>query len=144
MPMTVRVLVVDDEEPMLRSIERLMRGRSLEMHFTSDPGQALSIVAEHKIDIVLADFVMPGLTGIALLKEAKLRFPGITRVLMSGSIDRQAAIDAVNEGGVERMIEKPWPQGELQRVLLELAADVLARRSKVGADPKAALKSFKR
>lgn len=144
MPATVRVLVVDDEEAMLRSIERLMRGRGLEMHFTSTPVGALDIIAERQIDILVTDFIMPDLTGITLLKEAKRRFPGIARVLMSGSLDRQAAIDAINEGGVERMIEKPWPTGELQRILEALAAEVLERRTRANADPRAALKTFGR
>jgi adenylate cyclase len=145
-PVMVRVLFVDDEEHMLRAIERLMRGHGLEVYLEREPLRALDVVADRHIEILVADHMMPGMTGVKLLAAARRKHPRIIRVLMTGSADREVAIDAVNEGGIEHFIEKPWPPGELQRVLVELSMKVLQERMNSEASPNAALaiKSFKK
>ncbi len=85
---TRRLLFVDDEVPILRALERMLRvqRRDWECHFTDDPLRALTIVDEVQPDAVVSDMLMPGLDGAELLLEASRRRPLLARFILSGEV----------------------------------------------------------
>jgi adenylate cyclase len=114
----MRVLVVDDEEALLRVVERTMKTCGVEVFTASDAQRALDIADREQIDVVLTDFGLPKQNGADLLLEIQQRHPRMVRILMSGSMDCAPASTA------DFYLEKPWPPGELQRVLADAAAMV--------------------
>ena len=108
-PTTATVLLVDDEEMVLSSLKTLL---SLETDhdvqaFTS-PAAALAYGAEHPVDVVVSDYLMPDMDGIELLKRFRELRPHAPRVLLTGYADKENAIKAINEVGLFQYIEKPW------------------------------------
>jgi len=121
MPMSDRVatiLIVDDEEMVttaLRSFLQLETSYRV-LTFTS-PAQALQSVDNEPVDVVIADFMMPELDGIAFLKAMREKRPEATRILLTGYADKENAIRAINEAGLYYYLEKPWDNDHLQVVV---------------------------
>jgi response regulator RpfG family c-di-GMP phosphodiesterase len=109
------VLVVDDEEMVLKSI-----GNYLEMEtdyriltFTS-PVTALKSLDKTEVDLVISDYLMPEMNGIEFLLKLKEKFPLATRILLTAYGDKENAIRAINELGLFQYIEKPWDNEQLK------------------------------
>jgi DNA-binding NtrC family response regulator len=121
MPMSDRVatiLIVDDEEMVttaLRSFLQLETSYRV-LTFTS-PAQALQSVDNEPVDVVIADFMMPELDGIAFLKAMREKRPEASRILLTGYADKENAIRAINEAGLYYYLEKPWDNDHLQVVV---------------------------
>ncbi|HEX2022127.1 MAG TPA: response regulator, partial [Candidatus Thermoplasmatota archaeon] len=86
--------------------------------------EALKVLGDRRVDLILSDYVMPGLDGILLLRQARQRAPNVPRVLMTAFADEKVAIRAINEGNVERFLRKPL---ELN-VLSSMVNDLLLER----------------
>lgn len=108
-----RVLFVDDEPNILRSLVRLFRSTEYELLTASSGEQALVMLAEQTVDLVISDMRMPGLDGVSLLREIRARWPEIMRVLLTGYSDLEQTIHAINEGQIYRYLSKPWNDTEL-------------------------------
>jgi len=65
----------------------------------------------------VSDYLMPGLTGIQLLAEARRVQPDATRVLLTGHADKASAIQAINQVGLFQYLEKPWDNAQLLLVI---------------------------
>jgi len=111
------ILVVDDEENVLRSIERLFRREPYRVLTTGDPEEALRIAGQEPIHLVMADQRMPGMTGIELVQRMKEAHPDVMRIVFTGYVDMNTAIDAINKGEVFRFVTKPWQDTELRSVV---------------------------
>ncbi len=83
-----RLLFVDDEVPILRALERMLRShrRDWECHFVDDPARALDLLDELAPDAVVSDMLMPGLDGAEFLTEAARRRPLMARFILSGEV----------------------------------------------------------
>jgi len=103
------VLAVDDNPAVLAALVRLLRPRGLRVLTASHGEEALDLLEEHasSIGVVVSDYAMPGMSGAELLGIVRLRWPEITRVLLSGKADLAAAADAVNEGQLFRLYTQP-------------------------------------
>ncbi len=102
-----RVLVVDDEPCVLSSIERVLR-REFEVCVATSGPEALQMLAEREIPILVTDQRMPGMTGVELLAETHRCAPLTIGILLTGYSDLPAVIEAINIGQVFRYREKPW------------------------------------
>lgn len=120
------VLVVDDE---VRSQEALRRTleEDFEVFCASGAGEALAVLEREMpsaaIRIVLCDQRMPGMTGVDFLKEVRLRWPDVVRIILSGYTDAEDIISGVNEAGIWQYLLKPW-QPEQLLLTLQRAAEV--------------------
>ncbi len=103
------ILFVDDEPLLLKAIENtLFRQRKVwSMEFACSAQQALETLAETSCAVVVADMRMPGMDGIQLLREVKEKYPSIIRIMLTGTVDIQTAVDAINTGEVFRFLSKP-------------------------------------
>jgi len=112
------VLVVDDEPGILASVAELF-GPEYRLFLATEARDALAILDRERVHVVLSDYKMPGMDGIALLIEVKSRYPGVVRVLMTGYADMQLVIRAMNEGEIQRFLSKPFRAFELRRIVEE-------------------------
>lgn len=117
-----RVLFVDDEERILRSLRMLFRGRA-EVLATTSGREAVELVRRHRVHVVVSDQRMPGMTGVDVLREVAACSPSTMRILLTGYADLDAMTASVNEGEIYRFIEKPWNAQHLL-VTVEEAARV--------------------
>jgi DNA-binding NtrC family response regulator len=112
------VLLVDDEEIILTSIRSLlMLEADYDARPFANPAEAAAELQKAPIDIIVSDYLMPGMNGIQLLAEAKRLQPECTRVLLTGHADKASAIQAINEVGLFQYLEKPWDNTQLLLVI---------------------------
>lgn len=121
-----RILFVDDEERILRSLAMQFR-RQYEVITESDPQRALERLKSEKVEIIVSDQRMPGMSGAELLEQASRIAPQSLRILLTGYSDLDAAIDALNSGGIFRYLTKPWDPQEMALTLRQ-AAEIAARQ----------------
>lgn len=115
-----KVLLVDDEERILRSLGLLLR-MQYQVFATSDGHEALAILKREKIHVLISDQRMPIMTGSELLRHAREIAPDTVRILLTGYADADAALEAVNEGEIFRYINKPWGPKELRDTIAQAA-----------------------
>ncbi len=112
------LLIVDDEEMVLSSLRSfLMLETEYEVLTFSSAAEALEAVNGQTIDLVVSDYLMPGMTGIDFLLEVKKLQPYATRILLTGYADKENAIKAINEVGLYQYVEKPWDNNELKLII---------------------------
>ncbi|NOZ24682.1 MAG: response regulator [Nitrospirae bacterium] len=119
---TVKVLVVDDEENILRAISRLLMDEDLDVMTATSGEEALRILGSNRdVGLIVSDQRMPGLTGVDFLEKAREIAPDTIRIMLTGYADVNAAIDAINRGGAYRYVAKPWKDEELVQIIREAA-----------------------
>jgi YesN/AraC family two-component response regulator len=111
------LLVVDDQKMILSALKRLLRGMDVECFFALTGREALSIIENNEIHVILSDLNMPVMNGIELLKRVKEMQPEIIRLILSGNPESQTVLKAINDGNILRCILKPWDNIELITVL---------------------------
>lgn len=114
------VLIVDDEQSILRSLQRVLRNERFHTWSASDAQTALEILGTEPIDIIISDQRMPGMSGTELLTKVKERYPGVIRILFSGYSDFESIISAINDASVYKFISKPWDNKALVSLLDEV------------------------
>ena len=118
------LLIVDDEPGILSSLRRLLRPAGYKIH-TAESGQAGLLVLEQEVvDLVISDMRMPEMDGAKFLEQVRARWPGTTRILLTGYADVNSTIEAINRGEIFRYIAKPWDDNDLMLVV----RDALERR----------------
>jgi DNA-binding NtrC family response regulator len=110
------ILVVDDEPDILFSLDLLLR-REFEVYTASGGAQALEVLRQHPVHVILTDQRMPGMTGAELLERSRADCPDAMRIVFTGYADTRAVIEAINKGQVFRYLTKPWDPDDLRAVL---------------------------
>jgi adenylate cyclase len=123
----VRFLFIDDEDLILSALRRALRREAYDVTFTNDPEDALRIVVEEEIDVVISDHSMPHMTGVEFFAILRRLHDHVIRVMMTGQSDREVTIRAINDGQVQRFIEKPWNNDELRTILTRIDSEVRLR-----------------
>ncbi len=116
----LRILLVDDEERILRTLTMLLK-MQYQVFSTTDGNEALKILKTEKIHVLISDQRMPLMVGTELLRQAKNLSPQTMRILLTGYADVEAALDSVNEGEIFRYINKPWGPKELRDTVADAA-----------------------
>jgi diguanylate cyclase len=110
------LLIVDDEPYILTTLAALL-GQDFDV-LTADSAEAAQPLFERsRIDLVLTDQKMPGMTGVELLEWVRERSPQTVRLLMTGYAELEDAVEAINRGKVYRYLFKPWRADELLQIL---------------------------
>lgn len=102
------ILVVDDDGLFRAAVGDALSGAGYRFSFAEDVPSALAVLRSEPVDVVVADHVMPGLSGLALLTSMRDYMPEPRRILMSGRADVALALSAINQASVFRFIEKPF------------------------------------
>ncbi len=133
-PEPYRILLVDDEPNVLKSLTRVFRQENYQILTAPCADAALALMAAESgpIHMVISDYKMPGMSGAELLKAIKAKYPDCIRIMLTGHADSNAVMGAINEGAVYKFILKPWNDDDL-RVTVGLALEQydLIQRNKV-------------
>lgn len=125
------LLFVDDEENVLNALRRIFLEENYEILTATSGEEAIKIMENNVVHLVISDHRMPGMLGSELLKEIKNRWPETIRIMLTGYADVQAIMGAVNEGAVYKFITKPWNDEDLRlTVSLALQQYVLIQENK--------------
>lgn len=116
---TPRVLLVDDEASILKSISRLLRRESIEPVVTTSPDEALQLFSANGFAAVVSDQRMPGMEGTQLFEHCREIDPDVVRIMLTGYAEISTAAEAINRGAVYRFITKPWNDQELLATVRE-------------------------
>ncbi len=121
--MQSKILIVDDEAAVLRSLERLISRAGYQVITASSGAQALALLADNPVQIILSDFRMPLMCGNELLKAVKKRSPQVVGLILSAYADFDAVVESLNSGIAYKFLQKPWTDhlllAEIQKAELE-------------------------
>ncbi|MBC2397158.1 response regulator RpfG family c-di-GMP phosphodiesterase [Clostridium tetanomorphum] len=104
----ISILFVDDEQKILSSIQRGIIGEKFKGFFANSGKQALEIMEENEISVIVTDMRMPEMDGLQLLKIVKEKYPDTIRMVLSGYAQLTQVIATINKVGVFKFILKPW------------------------------------
>jgi DNA-binding NtrC family response regulator len=114
------VLFVDDEKRILTALKSVFR-REYDVYIAGGGEEALAILAENKVDVIVSDQRMPNMLGNELLTKVRQLYPKTMRLLLTGFMDKEAIIKTINEGEIYRFINKPWRNDEIHKTIAEAA-----------------------
>ncbi|PXX92497.1 two-component system response regulator [Marinobacter vulgaris] len=134
LPPNPRLLLVDDEENILRSLKRTLRKESYDICTATSGDEALSLLNDQRFDLVISDARMPGIDGPTLLSEIKKKWPWCIRILLTGYADINSTIKAINDGQIYRYISKPWDDEELKLVIRQALAFQYSERRRLALE----------
>jgi len=117
------VLFVDDDETVLKSIERCLKDEAYDKYFAKSGEDALEILQREEVHVIVVDMVMPGMGGLELLEIVKKEYPKIVSMALSGYAQPSEAMMAMFEVGVYKFISKPWIFDEDLRTVIRRAID---------------------
>jgi response regulator RpfG family c-di-GMP phosphodiesterase len=123
-----RVLIVDDDELILRALARILDASGYETRCYLAPAEALAAIEIDRPTVIISDYMMPEMDGVTFLKAARARAPNAIRILCTAAEDFKVALQAVNAGEVYRIISKPWHQQELVATISQAAEAARLRR----------------
>lgn len=116
------ILCVDDEPQILSSLKRLFKRNKFEVLLANDGKEALDVLDEKSVDIVISDMRMPGMTGAELFAETAEKYPDTQRILLTGYSDIESSMAAINQGKIYRYLLKPWDEAALNMAVKDAMA----------------------
>ena len=117
------VLFVDDDEIVLKSIEKNIVDEPYDKYFAKSGEDALEILKREEVHVIVVDIVMPGMDGIELLKIIKKEYPKIVSMVISGFAQSADVMLALQQEGFYRFIAKNWTFDEDLRTVIRRAID---------------------
>jgi response regulator RpfG family c-di-GMP phosphodiesterase len=110
-----RVLLVDDEEAVLSALRRVLRQSIADLAIETfcEPSQALLRARDIDFDLVISDYRMPRMDGVAFLRAFRKMQPTCPRMILSAQTDFNALVLAINSARIVRFIVKPWDNAEI-------------------------------
>ena len=115
--MKPNIMFVDDSISVLESLKWIFMDESYHIFLFVSPLKALKVIDSKEFSVVVADQLMPGMTGIEFLKKVKQRSPDTVGIIMSGFVEPKTASNAVNRGVVKRFIQKPLDINEIKHAV---------------------------
>jgi len=113
--MSKKVMIVDDEPKLLRSLSRHLR-RKFDLTTAEGGEEALEQVrTQGPFAVIISDMNMPGMSGVELLEETAKIAPDTVRMMLTGNADQGTATDAINLGGIFHFFNKPVAIEELEK-----------------------------
>lgn len=102
------ILLVDDEEGILKALRRLLKSLEVEIITANNGDEALEVLKNNQISLIISDQRMPKMTGVELLHHSQDISPDSVRILLTGYADIEATIEAINSGAIRYYFNKPW------------------------------------
>ena len=114
--MQYSILYIDDEPDNLLAFKAVFR-RYYTIYSAQSAEEALNILQQVQVDLIISDQRMPRMTGVAFFEHIRDDFPDVIRMILTGYSDVQAIVDAINKGKVYHYITKPWKMEELKVIM---------------------------
>ncbi len=115
--MSKAILFVDDEKAILNSIRREFFGSPYKIYVASSGKEALEILEESPIHLIVSDMKMPGMDGYELLKKVKILYPSVIRLILSGFTDEKTVFKSIYNNLAKLFITKPWKKDDFRKAI---------------------------
>jgi len=113
------ILLLDDEPAIVRALNRALRQDGYKILAATNSTDALKLLANNPVQVILADQHMPDITGAAFMQRIKDLYPATVRIILSSYADLEPVLDAINRGAIYRFFAKPWNDDELRACIQE-------------------------
>ena len=114
--MSARILVVDDEDIVIKSCMRILEGGDYQIDSARDGREALRKVEDSPYDIMIVDIMMPNIGGMEVLRRIKEAYPNVDVIMITGLSQIDTAVQAMKLGAFD-YISKPFEPDELKLVV---------------------------
>ena len=134
---TRTILFVDDEEKVLKSLQRGLLDEPYNCLFANSGQEALHILESNEVHVICTDMRMPEMNGLELLRIVKDKYPQIVRLVLSGYTQVGMLLTAINQGEIFKFITKPWRLEEEFKSIIKQAIDyynLRAERDQLAAE----------
>ncbi|MEM6523849.1 MAG: response regulator [Bacteroidota bacterium] len=131
------IICVDDQQEVLNALEQDLSpfDEKLNVEVCDSGHEVLELIDDidergDLVAVVISDQVMPEMSGVELLKKVEndSRLTHTRKVLLTGQATHQDTIEAINLGGIDRYIAKPWDKTEIRNTIKTLLADYVTRK----------------
>ena len=120
----LNVLFVDDEKNILNALNRELMEETYTKLFAENGEEALKIMSENEIAVIVTDLNMPRITGIELLYTVKKLYPDTVRMILTSYSEISIVLDAIYNGETHRYMTKPWKSSEELKVIINQSIDM--------------------
>ena len=127
----IRILVVDDNPDMAETLADILELKGFTVHAAASGAEALEILQDQPVDILLTDVKMPGMNGLELYRETRKLYPRLITIFMTA----YSADELIQQGmaeGVKTILDKPLDMNFLVR-LLSVHGRIIAEAGKMAA-----------
>ncbi len=121
-PQKLGVLLVDDEEFNLKAIKRTMHGQGFDIYCAGNGEEALKVMKEEDVAIVVSDMRMPKMSGYDLFAAIEEKWPDTLKIILTGYADIDDTLNLLSSASIFRYISKPWDDENLLSTIHEAAA----------------------
>ncbi|MBF0318997.1 MAG: response regulator [Nitrospirae bacterium] len=113
------ILIVDDERDILEALADTFMDDYV-VHKANSAADAMVILENNHVDLILTDQRMPVVTGTELLANVDAQYPHVAKILLTGYSDIAATVDAINKGNVDKYMTKPWDNDQIRHIVMEV------------------------
>jgi response regulator RpfG family c-di-GMP phosphodiesterase len=113
------LLLVDDELNIVSALKRALRRDGYSILTANSAEEGLSLLADHKVGVIISDQHMPRMTGVDFLRKVKTLYPKTLRIVLSGYTELESVTSAINEGAIYKFLTKPWDDELLRNNIRE-------------------------
>jgi putative two-component system response regulator len=111
------LLIVDDEENIINSLKRELKGEGYDIYSAGSAKEGLELLRGLDVGVLLSDRLMPGMDGVEFLNLVREQYPDVVRVLLTGHGSLQSAMDSINQARIFSYLTKPWSPEELKSAI---------------------------
>jgi CheY-like chemotaxis protein len=127
----LRILVIDDEEFVREALDRVLKSPQIVVLSAPDAAAGLAILRESPVDVVIVDVVLPGMDGVAAIRQMRREYPGLRIIAISGggnfgltayqpeAISTSAYLAACKTAGADSTLAKPFETAELRALITQ-------------------------
>jgi len=120
------VLLVDDEPSVVEGLKLRMRSKQFQVITATSAKEALELLTQHEVRVVVSDERMPGMQGSEFLSVVADSFPDTTRIILTGQASVEAAMRAINHGRISHFLTKPCDAKDVKALIERALAPVVA------------------
>lgn len=113
------ILLLDDEENILRALNRVLRRDGYRILMATRAQDAFELLAKHHVQVIISDQRMPEMSGTEFLSRVKDLYPETIRIVLSGYTDLKSVTDAINQGAIYKFLTKPWDDEQLRQIITQ-------------------------
>lgn len=115
--MQPKILLVDDDAHVTEALQRVLIPEGYEVFSAHSAEEALKMLSQKSVDVIISDEQMPGLSGSEFLTLVRNSYPDIVRIILTGQASMEATIRAINKGEVYRFLTKPCNRHDLTKAI---------------------------
>jgi len=130
--MAEKMLIIDDEEIVLKSCRKIFEAEGFEVVTTANPQEGLKLVSEASFDVILCDWMMPGFDGMDVVEEIDRRSPNSTVVMISGYPTVGRATEAMKRGAMDYLAKPFRPEEIIEVVKKAIRRKVTEEKKAIG------------